>query len=117
VFRNYPLVTMHPHAEAAAEIAEAAASQGRFWEMHDALFENQGAFEMDDLIGYATDLGLDVGRLVSELEQRLYLPRVREDVLSGTRSGVNGTPTFFINGVRFDGAWDEHGLLAALSGH
>jgi protein-disulfide isomerase len=88
-----------------------------FWEMHDALFENQGALDFGNLIVYATNLGLDVGRVAAELEQRMYLPRVKEDVASGTRSGVNGTPTFFINGVRFDGSWDEHGLVAALSPH
>ncbi|MDB4957184.1 MAG: Periplasmic thiol:disulfide interchange protein DsbA [Myxococcales bacterium] len=117
VFRNFPLVTMHPHAEAAAEISEAAAGEGKFWEMHDALFENQGALEIDDLIVYATNLGLDVGRVASELERRVHLPKVREDVTSGSHSGVNGTPTFFINGVRFEGNWDEEGLLAALSRH
>jgi protein-disulfide isomerase len=115
VYRNFPLVNLHPHAEPAAEMAEAAAAQGKFWEMHDALFENQRALEIEDLIGYATQLGLDVARVASELERRLYLPRVKEDFVSGTHSGVNGTPTFFINGARFDGPWDEHGLLAALS--
>lgn len=117
VFRNFPLNNMHPHAEAAAEIAEAASSEGQFWEMHDMLFENQGALELDDLVVYATNLGLDVKRVVSELERREHLPRVKEDFNSGVRSGVNGTPTFFINGARFDGAWDEHGLLEALSKH
>src|SRR4051812_9133083 len=115
VFRNFPLNQLHPHAEGAAETAEAAASEGKFWEMHDTLFENQGALEFDDLIVYATNLGLDVARVASELEGRVHLPRVKEDFNSGVRSGVNGTPTFFINGARFDGAWDEAGLIAALS--
>jgi len=117
VFRNFPLNNMHPHAEAAAEAAEAATSEGRFWEMHDMLFENQEALELDDLIVYATNLGLDVKRVASELERRSHLPRVKEDFNSGVRSGVNGTPTFFINGTRFDGAWDERGLLEALRAH
>jgi protein-disulfide isomerase len=115
VFRNFPLNESHPHAEIAAETAEAAAAQGKFWEMHDMLFENQGALEPDDLVVYATNIGLDVTQYVTELKGRAHLPRVKEDFSSGARSGVNGTPTFFINGTRFDGNWDEAGLIAALS--
>ncbi|HEY5944585.1 MAG TPA: thioredoxin domain-containing protein [Kofleriaceae bacterium] len=115
VFRNFPLVNAHPHAEAAAESAEAASAQGRFWEMHDMLFENQRALAYDDLVVYATNVGLDVKRFASDLDKRAYLPRVREDVASGADSGVHGTPSFFINGVRFEGSWDEHSLLAALT--
>ena len=114
VFRNFPLSNAHPNAEAAAEAAEAAAAQGKFWEMHDLLFEHQDALEREDLLRYAADLGLDVKRFASELEGAVHRPRVQEDFRSGVRSGVNGTPTFFINGSRFDGAWDEAGLLAAL---
>jgi protein-disulfide isomerase len=114
VFRNFPLNEAHPHAEAAAETAEAAGAQGKFWEMHDTLFENQEALELDALASYATKLGLDVKRFERELEKRMYLPHVKEDFAGGVRSGVNGTPSFFINGVRFDGAWDEAGLLEAL---
>ncbi len=114
VFRNFPLNNAHPHAQAAAEAAEAAGAQGKFWEMHDAIFENQGALENDDLRRYAEDLGLDVDRFASELDREVYGDRVRGDFRSGVRSGVNGTPTFFINGARFDGSWDEAGLLAAL---
>jgi len=116
VFRNFPLSNAHPHAQAAAEAAEAAGAQGQFWEMHDAIFENQGALETDDLLRYAEDLGLDVDRFASELDREVYGDRVRGDFRSGVRSGVNGTPTFFINGARFDGSWDESGLLAALQG-
>jgi protein-disulfide isomerase len=115
VFRNFPLNESHPHAEAAAETAEAAASEGKFWEMHDTLFENQHALEFENLVVYATSLGLDVKRVASELERRVHLSRVKEDFASGVRSGVNGTPTFFINGARFDGAWDQAGLIAALA--
>jgi protein-disulfide isomerase len=114
VFRNFPLGEMHPHAEEAAESAEAAAAQGKFWEMHDALFENQEALETADLLAYAEELGLDAGRVARELEAETQAPRVREDFLSGVRSGVNGTPTFFLNGARFDGSWDEESLLAAI---
>jgi len=117
VFRNFPLNESHANAEAAAETAEAAGAQGRFWEMHDMLFENQAALEVDDLVVCATNVGLDVTQFASELEARKYLPRVKEDFTSGARSGVNGTPTFFINGARFDGNWDEAGLIAALSKH
>ena len=114
VFRNFPLSNAHPNAEAAAEAAEAAAVQGKFWEMHDLLFENQEALERQDLLRYAADLGLDVKRFASELEGAAHRPRVQEDFRSGVRSGVNGTPTFFIGGARFDGAWDEADLLGAL---
>jgi protein-disulfide isomerase len=114
VFRNFPLSNAHPNAEAAAEAAEAAAVQGKFWEMHDLLFEHQDALERPDLLRYAADLGLDAKRFASELVGAVHRPRVQEDFRGGVRSGVNGTPTFFINGARFDGAWDEAGLLAAL---
>ncbi len=114
VFRNFPLSNAHPNAEAAAEAAEAAAAQEKFWEMHDLLFEHQDALERQDLLRYAADLGLDVKRFASELAGGVHRSRVQEDFRSGVRSGGNGTPTFFINGARFDGAWDEAGLLAAL---
>lgn len=116
VFRNFPLTNIHPHAERAAEAAEAAGAQRKFWEMHDALFENQNALEEEDLAEYANDVGLDVDRLLAEIDGGTYSGRVREDFQSGVRSGVNGTPTFFINGVRYDGAYDAESLLAAL-GH
>jgi len=117
VFRNFPLNEAHPHAEIAAETAEAAGAQGKFWEMHDMLFENQGALDFDDLVVYATNVGLDVEKYVAALKGRQHLPHVKEDFTSGVRSGVNGTPTFFINGTRFDGNWDEAGLIAALTAH
>jgi protein-disulfide isomerase len=114
VFRNFPITTSHPHAEQAAEAAEAAAAQGRFWEMHDVLYENQRHLEDDDLRGYAEQLGLDAERLAGELAEHVHAPRVREDFMSGVRSGVNGTPTFFINGVRHDDSYELETLLAAL---
>jgi len=113
VYRHFPLATIHPRAEAAAEVAEAAGVQGRFWEMHDLLFEHQGAFEDADFVAYAETLGLDVERFVEELRKGIHSPRVRRDFMSGVRSGVNGTPTFFINGVRHDGEHDLRSLLAA----
>jgi protein-disulfide isomerase len=116
VFRNFPLSESHPHAEHAAEAAEAAGAQGRFWEMHDVLYEHQRALADRDLIGYAAGLGLDAARVARELEQGAFAAKVRADFRGGVRSGVNGTPTFFINGVRYDGSWaDPEGLERALS--
>jgi protein-disulfide isomerase len=114
-FRNFPLVNSHPHAQDAAEAAEAAGSQGRFWEMHDLLFENQHALEGDDLVEYALRLGLDANRLIGEVLSGLHSARVREDFRSGVRGGVNGTPTFFINGIRYDGEISVNALLTALT--
>jgi protein-disulfide isomerase len=114
VFRNFPLREVHPHAEHAAEAAEAAGGQGKFWHMHDRLFERQFALDDENLIEYAAELGLDVERFAEELAEGVYAPRVREDFRSGVLSGVNGTPTFFINGVRHDDSWELEPLLAAL---
>jgi protein-disulfide isomerase len=114
VFRNFPITTIHPYAEGAAEAAEAAGAQGQFWEMHDRLYEHQDALAPSDLVEAARLLELDVDRFVSDLAQHRFAPRVREDFMSGVRSGVNGTPTFFINGARHDGEWDYESLLAAL---
>ncbi len=107
VFRNFPLSEAHPHAEHAAEAAEAAAAQGRFWEMHDMLYHNQDALEDDDLSMYAARIGIDAQRLARELASGTYAKKVRDDFRSGIRSGVNGTPTFFINGSRYDGNWGD----------
>jgi protein-disulfide isomerase len=115
VFRHFPITSSHPHAEPAAEMAEAAATQGKFWEMHDLLYENQDALEDEDLLGYAEQIGLDPATAASALRSHAFAERVREDFLSGVRSGVNGTPTFFINGVRHEGPWDEEALLEALA--
>jgi protein-disulfide isomerase len=114
IFRHFPLKELHEHAEHAAEAAEAAAVQGKFWEMHDRLFERQFALEDEQLTEYAQDLGLDAARVAQALAAHTYKPNVREDFMSGVRSGVNGTPTFFINGLRHDGSWDEEPLAAAL---
>jgi protein-disulfide isomerase len=115
VFRNFPISTSHPHAEAAAEAAEAAGAQGRFWEMHDLTFENQRNLTGPDLRSYAETLGLDLERFDDELAGHTHADRVREDFMSGVRSGVNGTPTFFINGARHDGSFDYETLLDALA--
>jgi len=114
VFRNFPLTDKHPHAEHAAEAAEAAGAQGRFWEMHDLLYQNQEALEDENLAEYAAELGLDAERLIREVQAGAYSARIREDVDGGVRSGVDGTPTFFINGVRYEGSYDLDSLVSAL---
>jgi protein-disulfide isomerase len=114
VFRHFPLTQIHPHAEPAAEASEAAGAQGQFWEMHDLLYENQPRLDTPHLIAYAEELDLNLPQFVRELEDGIYRERVREDFLSGVRSGVNGTPAFFINGVRYDGSWDIAPLVEAL---
>jgi protein-disulfide isomerase len=114
VFRNFPITTSHPRAEQAAEAAEAAAHQGRFWEMHDLLYENQSRLGDADLRSYAEELELDVRTFDRELADHVHADRVREDFMSGVRSGVNGTPTFYVNGARHDGSYEIETLLAVL---
>jgi protein-disulfide isomerase len=114
VFRNFPLSTMHPYAEQAAEAAETAGAHGKFWEMHDMLYENQEALDDENLVQYASALGLDPARFTGEMTKHTQEARVREDFMSGARSGVNGTPTFFINGVRHDDSFDPATLLKAM---
>ena len=113
-FRHFPLAKAHPHALHAAEAAEAAGAQGKFWEMHDGLFEHQDALEDEDLIDYATKVGCNLDQFVNDMAENRYAARVREDFLSGVRSGVNGTPTIFINGLRYDGPRDLDSMLAAI---
>ena len=115
VYRHFPLTLVHPHAQLAAEAAEASGAQGRFWEMHDLLYEHQQALEGDDLLQYGDALGLDVDRMAAELADGTHSRRLQDDFRSGVRSGVNGTPTFFVNGERFDEPWSaEAGFLDAL---
>jgi protein-disulfide isomerase len=114
VFRNFPITTAHPHAEHAAEAAEAAGAQGKFWEMHDYLYEHQRALVDRKLEEYAAAVGLDVEQFDRDMESQAYRERVRADFMSGVRSGVNGTPSFFINGRRHNGSYDLETLLGAL---
>ncbi|HUZ39216.1 MAG TPA: Na+/H+ antiporter NhaA [Streptosporangiaceae bacterium] len=114
VWRHLPLSDVHPHAQLAAEAAEAAAGQGAFWEMHDVLFGHQGALKPADLIRYAGQLGLDVPRFTADLRKHAGAGRVAEDVDSADLSGVSGTPTFFINGQRHHGAYDIEVLSTAV---
>ena len=114
VWRHLPLNDVHPSAQLAAEASEAAAAQGKFWEMYDILLGHQGEFTPRDLTGYATQLGLDVDRFKDELRRREYARRVSEDVASADESGVSGTPTFFINGRRHYGVYDIDTLTEAV---
>ena len=114
VFRNFPLSEMHPHAEAAAEVAEFAGAQGKFWEMHDKLYENQARLGEELYFDLADKLKLSSTALRQALEQRTFEARVRADFKGGVRSGVNGTPTFFINGHRHDGSFDFETLVSAI---
>ena len=115
-FRNFPLSQLHPHALQAAEAAEAAGAQGKFWEMHDLLFEHQDALETPLLISYARLLDLDLHAFDHDVEGHRFLERIHGEFIGGVRSGVNGTPTFFINGERHDGAPTYPALLAAIEG-
>ncbi len=116
VFRNFPLTEIHPYAEVGAEIAEAAAAQGKFWEMHDFLYEHQPHLSnVDFFLEYAEkSLGLDAKRLGEEIAKHQYLPRIREDFSTGVRSGVNGTPTFFINDLRHNGDYEFETFVTAI---
>jgi len=115
VYRHFPLVTLHPHAQSAAEAAESAGRQQKFWPMHDSLFTAEKLLTHDFLIAAAHALGLDERSFDAELMGHLHLARIRDDFMGGVRSGVNGTPAFYINGVRHQGAWDFESLLTALN--
>jgi protein-disulfide isomerase len=116
-FRHFPLDAVHPDARRAAEASEAAAAQGRFWPMHDALYAARGRLGLDDVLrAAATVPGLDVERIRSELASGAHAARVDCDVESGRSLGVPGTPAFFVNGVRHAGAFDAQALIAALEG-
>jgi len=114
VFRNFPLTQVHEHAEHAAEAAEAAAAQGKFWEMHDALYENQKNLSDDHIVQLASKVGIDAKQVTDALGAHTYRQKVREDFIGGVHSGVNGTPSFFINGVRHDESYDYETLRAAI---
>jgi protein-disulfide isomerase len=114
VFRHNPRGEEHPNAHAAAEAAEAAALQGKFWQMHDLLFERQNALQARDLEGYARELGLELDRFAADLRSPPVVKRVKDDQVGGLRSGVIGTPTFFVNGVHFRDKPDFETLAAAI---
>ncbi len=114
VFRNFPLAEMHPDATSAAIAAEAAAEQGKFWEMHDILFEHQSRLDDSSLIKYAEKIGLDLKKFEQDFDRQEIQDKVTDDFESGARSGVNGTPTFFINGKKYSDSWEEGVLLEYL---
>lgn len=114
VFRHFPRTNVHPHAEAAAEVAEAAGEQNKFWEMHDTLFENYNRLDGEHLIGYAEALRLDMEQFDRAITGRVFARKVREDLISGTESGVTGTPTYFINGVKHLGSGQFETLVEAI---
>jgi len=115
VFRNFPLTQIHPLAEPAAEAAEFAGSRGRFWEMHDGIYENQGRLSLRLLFELAELQGLPEESLRDASANHEFLPKIRNDLQGGVRSGVNGTPTFFINGVRHDGSHEFEDLVSAIN--
>jgi len=113
-FRHFPLEGVHPHAELAAEAAECAGAQGKFWEMHDLLLDNQQHLKLNHLRNYAERLQLDMPRFIADIDDHIYLQRVREHVQSGRDSGVRGTPTFFVNGRIQDVSFGMHALFEAV---
>jgi len=114
VFRNFPIPQLHPHAEQAAEAAEAAASQDRFWEMYDLLLRPSAGLDQDSLLGYARDLGLDLARFGQEVTGAAHAAKIEQDVREGFRNGVNATPKFFVDGRRIDGKFPLEGLEDAI---
>jgi protein-disulfide isomerase len=114
VFRNFPVVTIHQHASVAAQAAEAAAAQGKFWEMHSKLYSHQQDLATADLSHYALQLGLEIYRFQSDMATEVFAHRVRQDYDGGVRSGVKGTPTFFINGRRYRGPIEYDAMKKVL---
>jgi protein-disulfide isomerase len=117
VYRYFSLNEIHPHAQLAAESAVSAGEQGRFWQMHDTLFRHRNALELDDLLDYAQSIGCDPTRVAAELAAGTHTARVLNDARGGLRSGVRGTPAFFVNGVRYDGPWADPTVFIGLLSH
>jgi formate-nitrite transporter family protein len=113
-FRNFPIPQLHPHAEQAAEAAEAAAAQGQFWQMYELLLRPSSRLDLDSLLGYAERLGLDVGRFSNEVAGNVYAARIAADISEGLRNGVNATPKFYVDGRRIDGKIPLEGLVDAV---
>lgn len=114
IFRNFPLTDIHPEAFDAALAAEAASLQNKFWEMHELLFQNQAYLSGKDLFAYAKQIGLDMDRFRHDVQSQAVAARIEADLESGLRSRVNGTPTFYVNGKKFDGDWEDGGLIQDL---
>jgi protein-disulfide isomerase len=116
VFRNFPITDLHPNAEFGAELAEASAVQGKFWEMHDFIYEHQNYLGQEEFfLQHAAKIGLDKAKIQSEIGRHAYFTRIREDFMSGVRSGVNGTPTFFLNDHRYNGDYEFDALAEAIA--
>jgi protein-disulfide isomerase len=114
VFRNFPLNEIHPHAQHAAEAAEAAGGQDKFWQMHDHLFEHQNELEDGHLLEYAKIVGLDTERFKKEISEHVYVPVINKSLKNGIKSGVEGTPTFFLNAVRYEDSWELETLFETI---
>jgi protein-disulfide isomerase len=114
VFRNFPIPQLHPHAEQAAEAAEAAAAQGKFWDMYELLLTPSSSLDLASLLDYAAGLGLDLGRFRDDVTGNAYAAKIERDVTEGIRNGVNATPKFYVNGDRIDGKLPLEGLVAAV---
>jgi protein-disulfide isomerase len=113
-FRNFPIAELHPHAEQAAQAAEAAAAQGKFWPMYEILLRPSADLDLASLLDYAANLGLDVGRFRADVTGRAYAARIERDVREGVRNGVNATPKFYVNGTRIDGKLPLEGVEDAI---
>lgn len=113
-YRHFPLSDIHPHSQAASEAAEAAASQGKFWEMHETIFQHMGRQDRSSLLRYAGDLGLDTDRFTQDLKDHAHADRVNRDKESGEQSGVESTPTFYVNGIRYDGENEMDAITEAV---
>lgn len=114
IFRHFPKIQIHPHAQRAAEAAEAAAIQGQFWQMHEMLFIHQQSLESGYLVEYANRLGLDIPRFLQDLSKGVYIKRIIADVQGGYRSGVEAAPALFVNGIRYRDRWTIKQLMAAI---
>jgi protein-disulfide isomerase len=114
IFRHFPQTQIHPHAQRAAQAAEAAAAQGQFWSMHDTLFAHQQKLENGYLVEYANDLGLDIPQFLKELSKQVHVDRINEDIESGMQSGVTAAPALFINNIRYSGRWRITELMATI---
>ena len=114
IFRHFPQIQIHSHAQRAAEASEAAAVQGQFWQMHNTLFEHQQELGDGYLIGYANDLGLDISQFLRDLSKQVHINRINEDIEGGLRSGVTTAPALFVNGIRYANRWNIQQLMAAI---
>ncbi|WP_313954956.1 DsbA family protein [Nostoc sp. FACHB-145] len=114
IFRHFPQIEIHPHAQRAAEAAEAAAVQGQFWTMHEMLFSHQQELGNGYLVEYANNLGLDISQFLQDISKKVYIDAVNEDIESGLHSGVTAAPALFINGIRYLDRWTVEQIMAAI---